>query len=69
MTLATVVIFAGGMLVGACIIAIILGLCMSSGRSSLEDEITGLREVTNRQQFMIETLNAQLNDLGGNQND
>jgi len=69
MTLTTVVIFAGGMLVGACIIAIVLGLCMSSGRSSLEDEIIGLREVTNRQQFMIETLNTQLNDFGGNQND
>ena len=62
MTLTTVVIFAGGMLAGACIIAIVFGLCISSGRSSLEDEIMGLREVTNRQQFMIETLNKQLAD-------
>jgi hypothetical protein len=60
MTLSTVIIFAGGMLVGASTIALILGLCISSGKSSLEGEIMELREITNRQQCMIEALNNQL---------
>ena len=60
MTLTTITIFASGMLTGACTFVIILSLCKTHGRSSLEGEILELREIANRQQRMIETLNDQL---------
>ena len=60
MTFATISIFMGGVLIGICATILIIGLCISSGRSSLEAEIMELYEINSRQQHKIETLNDQL---------
>ena len=65
MTWGTIFIFGIGMLTGAGVIAIILGSCMTSGRSALVEEIVELREISTRQQMMLEMLQSQLKDCGG----
>ena len=62
MTWGNIAFFAIGMVTGAGVIAMILGLCMSNGRSALEGEIVELREIANRQQVMLEMLQNQLKD-------
>ena len=64
MTWGNVFIFMVGMLTGAGVVTIVLGLCMTSGRSALEGEIAELRDIDNRQQMMLEMLQNQLKDRG-----
>jgi len=54
MSLATIIIFLGGMLVGAGVISIVLGLCTASGRSELEEEIMELRIALNKNRELIQ---------------
>ena len=63
MTFGTIFIFGIGMFVGAAVITIVLGFCMTNNRSALEGEIMELTQIVNRQQEMLEIVNKRLEKI------